>query len=285
MVILISGINGFLGSHLARKLLKLGYKVVGLKRSSSNLHRISDIIDKVKIYDIDIVGLEEPFANQKIDVVINTVTNYGRKKESVYEIVNTNLLFSLRLLEISTFFNTDTLLYKYLNSYSLSKKQFVEWLKVFSHKIKVVNLRLEHMYGVGDDKTKFVSWIIESLLKNKDCINLTKGEQKRDFIYIDDIVNAYIIMLQNFSNFEAFTEFDVGTGEQISVRNFVETIYGKILTKKSIKTALNFGALPYREGEFMDIIEDVKPLYDLGWKPQVSIEEGISKILKEDYGC
>ena len=92
-------------------------------------------------------------------------------------------------------------------------------------------------------------------------------------------------MLQNFSNFEAFTEFDVGTGEQISVRNFVETIYGKILTKKSIKTALNFGALPYREGEFMDIIEDVKPLYDLGWKPQVSIEEGISKILKEDYGC
>lgn len=285
MVILISGINGFLGSHLARKLLKLGYKVVGLKRSSSNLHRISDIVDKVKIYDIDIVGLEEPFANQKIDVVINTVTNYGRKKESVYEIVNTNLLFSLRLLEISTFFNTDTLLYKYLNSYSLSKKQFVEWLKVFSHKIKVVNLRLEHMYGVGDDKTKFVSWIIESLLKNKDCINLTKGEQKRDFIYIDDIVNAYIIMLQNFSNFEAFTEFDVGTGEQISVRNFVETIYGKILTKKSIKTALNFGALPYREGEFMDIIEDVKPLYDLGWKPQVSIEEGISKILKEDYGC
>ena len=61
MVILISGINGFLGSHLARKLLKLGYKVVGLKRSSSNLHRISDIVDKVKIYDIDIVGLEEPF--------------------------------------------------------------------------------------------------------------------------------------------------------------------------------------------------------------------------------
>jgi hypothetical protein len=35
----------------------------------------------------------------------------------------------------------------------------------------------------------------------------------------------------------------------------------------------------------MDIIEDVKPIYDLGWKPQVSIEEGISKILKEDYGC
>lgn len=290
MVILISGINGFLGSHLARKLLKLGYEIVGLKRSSSNLYRISDIVDKVKIYDIDRVGLEEPFANQKIDVVINTVTNYGRNKESVCDIVNANLLFCLKLLETSvlfnadTFFNADTLLYKYLNYYSLSKKQFVEWLHLFSEKIQVINLKLEHMYGVGDDKTKFVSWLIESLLKNQDSINLTKGEQKRDFIYIDDIVNAYIIMLQNFSNFEAFTEFDVGTGEQISVRNFVEIIYGKILTKKSIKTALNFGALPYREGEFMDIIEDVKPLYDLGWKPQVSIEEGISKILKEDYG-
>lgn len=291
MTILISGVNGFLGSHLARRLSGLGYQVIGLKRVSSSMHRILDIVNEIKLYDIDISGLEKPFTDQKIDVVINTVTNYGRNKESVCDIVNTNLLFCLKLLETSvlfntdTFFNTDTLLYKYLNHYSLSKKQFVEWLHLFSEKIQVINLKLEHMYGVGDDKTKFVSWLIESLLKNQDSINLTKGEQKRDFIYIDDIVDAYIIILQNLKNFEGFTEFDIGTGKQISVRNFVEIIYNKIVAKKNIKTALNFGALLYRDGEFMDIIENVEPLYNLGWRPQVSIEDGIMKILKEDYGC
>lgn len=289
MTILISGVNGFLGSHLARRLSGLGYQVVGLKRTSSSTHRILDI-DGIRLYDVDVDGLEKPFTDQKIDIVINTITNYGRNKEYIYDIVSTNLLFCLKLLETSTvfntdvFLNTDTLLHKYLNHYSLSKKQFVEWLHVFSNKIQVVNLKLEHMYGAGDDKTKFVSWIIDGLLDNQDCINLTKGEQKRDFIYIDDIVDAYIIILQSLSNFTTFTEFDIGTGKQISVRKFVDIIYSKIIAKKNIKTILNFGALPYRDGELMDIAENVKPIYDLGWRPQVSLEEGILKILKEDYG-
>ena len=59
-------------------------------------------------------------------------------------------------------------------------------------------------------------------------------------------------------------------------------IYKEISKIKPISTKLNFGAKAYREGEFMEIEENVKPLFDLGWKPKVSIKDGIKKILEEE---
>lgn len=288
MTILLSGATGFLGSHLLKKLIELKYKVVVLKRSISNTWRIDSMMSKFKSYDIDKVGIEKPFEEQKIDVVIHTATNYGRNGGTVSTVVDTNLMFSLKLLEAATFFNTDiffntdTMLYKYLNHYSLSKKQFVEWLKYFSNKIKVVNLKLEHMYGPKDDNTKFVTWIINQMLQNVESIDLTEGKQKRDFIYIDDVVDVYMLMLEKSKNFRAFSEFDVGTGEQIEIKEFVLKVYDIISKIKPIQTKLNFGSIPYREGEFMEIEENLQPLYDLGWKPKVSLEDGIKKILEEE---
>lgn len=285
MTILLTGATGFLGSHILYRLVDLKYNVVILKRSTSNTYRIDSILDKVKSYDIDVVFMEKPFEEQKIDVVIHTVTNYGRNNGTISSIVDTNLVFSLRLLETATFFNTntffntDTLLYKYLNHYSLSKKQFVEWLNYFSDKIKVVNLKLEHMYGPKDDDTKFVTWLINQMLQNVPNIDLTEGKQKRDFIYIDDVVDVYMLMLEKSKDFQAFSEFDVGTGNQIELKEFILKIYDEVQKVKKIDTKLNFGSKAYREGEFMEIEENVKPLYNLGWRPQVSIRDGIKKTL------
>ena len=145
----------------------------------------------------------------------------------------------------------------------------------------MVNLKLEHMYGVQDDDTKFVMWIINQMLNNVKSIDLTKGEQKRDFIYIDDVVEAYLLMLEKCSTFQAFSEFDIGTGNQIRLKEFILKIYQEISNLTPISTQLNFGAKAYRDGEFMEIQENVKPLFDLGWKPKISIENGIRKILKD----
>jgi len=98
MTVLLTGANGFLGSHLLKRLVNKGYNVVILKRSFSNTWRIKSYLDKIKSYDIDIIGIEKPFEEQKIDIVIHTATNYGRKKESVSDVVETNLIFSLKLL-------------------------------------------------------------------------------------------------------------------------------------------------------------------------------------------
>ena len=205
---------------------------------------------------------------------------------SLFEVADTNLLFSMKLLdtalkfETKVFINTDTLLNKEINSYSLSKKQFLEWLQFFSDKIKVINLRFEHMYGPKDDDTKFVTWVIKQLIRNRPNINLTKGEQKRDFIFIDDVVNVFILMLAKIDNFKSFVEFDVGTGEDIELKCFIEKIYHIVCKTKNINSKLNFGANPYRKGEPMVINKNIKPLYELGWKPKQKIEMGINMIIQ-----
>jgi nucleoside-diphosphate-sugar epimerase len=137
------------------------------------------------------------------------------------------------------------------------------------------------MYGPKDDNTKFVTWITNQMLQNVESVDLTEGIQKRDFIYIDDVVDVYLLMLEKSKIFQAFSEFDVGTGDQIELKEFILKIYKEISKIKPISTKLNFGAKAYREGEFMEIEEDVKPLFDLGWKPKISIEDGIKLIIKE----
>ncbi|MDA3835748.1 MAG: NAD-dependent epimerase/dehydratase family protein, partial [Spirochaetales bacterium] len=147
--VLLTGASGFLGSHLLEALLRDGYDVVILKRSTSDVWRIRHLLNRVRSYDVDKVPIGKAFEDQQIDAVIHTACHYGRNSDPISTVVESNLMFGLRLLEVAiffktaTFFNTDTLLQKHLNIYTLSKKQFVEWLLQQSDKIQVVNLKLE----------------------------------------------------------------------------------------------------------------------------------------------
>lgn len=133
--VLLTGATGFLGSHLAKKLLEKGYRVAIFKRSFSDIKRIESIISDLIIYNLDECELDLPFKElNSIDFVIHTATCYGRGKEKPSEILDANICLPLKLLEIlasmkqkaflntDSFFNTDTILYRYLNYYALSKK-------------------------------------------------------------------------------------------------------------------------------------------------------------------
>lgn len=280
--ILLTGATGFLGSNLARKLLASGHRVIVLKRSSSNLDRLASILPGLSCYDV--ADLSAPFKEGKVDAVIHTATCYGRHGETAAEIVEANTAFPLRLLETAshfntdTFFNTDTVLDKHLNGYALSKNHFLEWGKLFAdcQKMRFVNIRLEHMYGPGDDASKFTTHVIKNFLANVAEINLTLGEQKRDFVYIDDVVAAYEILLENAGNqADLFQQYDLGSGKAITIRKFVETVHQ--LTGSS--THLNFGALPYRENEIMHSAANIERLKSLGWHCQTNVAEGIEKTM------
>lgn len=288
--ILLTGATGFLGSHLLEKFFKEGHKIIILKRSFSNTWRINHIFNKIISYDVDKENLETPFKENKIDIVIHTATKYGRKNEKASEILKSNLIFSLELLQVATFYNadtffntdtfsnTDTVLCKYLNYYSLSKKQFVEWTKLFCNKIKIINLKLEHMYGEKDDLTKFIPFIIKQLLMNVEKIKLTKGEQKRDFVYVSDVVNAYYDIFLQVGNFaKDFHEYEIGSGEAIKIKSIVQ-ILKKLTNNKN--TILSFGDLPYRENEIMESKSNIKKIKEeIGWQPQVELKEGLLKII------
>lgn len=286
--ILLTGVSGFLGSHLARALLLAGHEVVAIKRKTSVLRRVESIASKIQFFDIEGLCFDQLFRDSgKIDAIIHTATCYGRNNESVSDIFSANTAFPLRLLDagsragVAVFMNTDTILDKYLNLYALSKNQLLQWGKFFSkhEKIRFANIRLEHFYGADDDATKFTTYIINSCLAHLPELKLTKGEQKRDFIHIEDVVSAYMILLDEMDGFNcSFVEFDVGSGQSISIRQFVETVHH--LT--SSMTNLNFGVLPYRDGEVMHSEADTSQLQTLGWRCHHNIETGLKQVIEQE---
>ena len=290
MKILLTGSTGFLGSHLLEKLVDLNHSVICLKRESSSLKRVEHLNNRATWVDIETTDFNKIFLSNKIDCIVHCATDYGRKKIDPFQTIEANLILPLKLLHASTltpkkdlpvFINTDTVLDKRINHYSLSKDQFVDWLKTYSEKTIVLNLAIEHFYGPMDDESKFTSFIIRELIDNKKkVIDLSEGKQKRDFIYIDDVVEAFIALMDNLNNFnKSFYHFEVGSNDLVTIKEFVKLV--KRLCKNK-NTELNFGALPYRTNEVMLSKTDTAFLRSIGWSPKVSLENGLKQTIKTE---
>jgi nucleoside-diphosphate-sugar epimerase len=286
--ILLTGSTGYLGSYLAKALISQGHKLILLKRKNSSLSRISSIIQMTAVYNIENLDYSILFnTHGKIDAIIHTATCYGRHVENSSEVFEANTGFPLRLMDaanaagVDVFINTDTILDKYVNLYSLSKSQMLEWGKFFCthNKMFFINMRLEHFYGPGDADSKFTTHVMNSCIRNVPELKLTFGEQKRDFIYIDDVVSAYLVILEKLKGFSnLFNEFDVGSGRVLSIREFVEMVH-KITESQ---THLAFGAIPYRVGEMMNSNSNIEPLLELGWFCKTDLNKGL-KLVMEGY--
>lgn len=277
--ILITGINGYLGSHLA-KALSSEYHIIGLEYSTDNLFRIANC--NYKVYAAKDGISDAVFTEQPIDIVVHTATFYGRNNEDYIQMFNTNLHSPLNLLDkaikhgCQLFVNTDTVLDRFVSTYALTKRQFQEWLYLRKNEIKVINMQLEHFYGPGTSPTNFLSYMIDKLKNNEPQIDLTWGEQQRDFIYIDDVVNAYLTVIQKQDQLpDSYSSFQVCTNQLISIKDLMNTL--KELTNSN--SILDFGAVPYRENELMYSETDNSDLIKLGWKPRYTIEEGLKKTI------
>lgn len=283
--VLITGINGFLGSHLAKTLSKQ-YSIIGLELDKKNLHRIAGY--NFKVYSSE-ESIENIFNEVRVTAVIHTATVYRiNGNKSIEHLVNTNVLLPIKLYELAeknncelflntdTFFNNSSYSYSYLSDYTLSKRHALEWLKLIHKRCKLVNMKVFHMYGPDDSSAKFFIQMINALKNNVPDLDLTPGEQIRDFIFIEDVVIAYkTVLARKTSMIESFTEFQVGTSLGTSIKELVLLI--KNLTNSN--TNLNFGALPYRENEHFLAIADNSNLISLGWEPRISLTEGIKLTL------
>jgi CDP-paratose synthetase len=283
MKILITGATGYLGSKLLDALIDTddGHSITIAKRSFSNLYRIEHLLSKIRVFNLDQMSMLELFKAGDFDLILHCATDYGRQDLPRSELIEANLLLPLRLLEMGSklgvkyFINTDTMLDKRVSAYSLSKKQFREWLLHFSGAINATTILLEHFYGPGDNESKFVTYIVKSLLNDIPAIPLTPGDQLRDFMYMDDVVSAFMSILKNLNaKNNGYTEYEVGSGRLISIKEFV-TLAKEISGNK--KTLLDFGAIPYRENETMSVKVNMHPLKRLGWISNVELEEGLRK--------
>jgi nucleoside-diphosphate-sugar epimerase len=285
--VLLTGATGFLGSHILAMLLREGHRVIALTRNASNTHRVAGLLRQcMAIFNIDAGPLATPFETNHIDLIIHCATQYGRKTTDPRELISANLTLPLSLLhhasrhDVTAFINSDTILDMNINAYALSKKQFREWLTFYSNQIQCCNVALEHFYGPKDDQTKFVARIIHDLITEVDAIELTAGHQKRDFVYIDDVVLAFSHIVDTvLQRPKGLHRFEVGTGHTTTIRDFV-TLAAQLTHNR--RTQLLFGKLPYRDNEIMESHVDTASLRELGWQPQVSLVDGLRTTIAEE---
>jgi len=283
--ILITGATGFLGSHLLNNINRKKYNVIILKRSFSDIWRIKNVISQVESYDIDKVDIGRIFNENNIEGIIHIATEYGKKNDNdIIQVSKANIELPSKLLDLGTkygisfFINTHTFWNAKYSLYSATKSAFIEIAKFYtaSYKIKFINLKLEPVYGEKDDFNKFIPFTIKSILEGKE-IKATKGEQRRDFIYVQDVVNAYLKVLDNLRNLdEEFIEFEIGTGNSVTLRDFVSKIEEEINKKANIK----WGEIPYRKNEIFDSkanIEKAKNI--LGWYPKYDVSSGLKRTV------
>ncbi|MEM3431530.1 MAG: NAD(P)-dependent oxidoreductase [Candidatus Micrarchaeia archaeon] len=295
--ILITGANGFVGSHVLENLINDGnYKIGITLRTTSDTWRIKSILsDNIDLFYIDKETLETTFSKFRPDLVIHLASFY-RKKHSlndIEEMINSNITFPTKILEIMVrynirfFINTGTL-FEYLvedkelnanspvspfNLYASSKIAFEDILKFYTkaYDIKAITLKLLAVYGPKDNINKFIPYILNCAIENK-IANISPGEQMWDYIYVKDVARAYKLAIEYIINSkESYNSFIIGSGETHSLKEIVE-----IIKNFNAEFKVNYGAIPYNEPEIYYVKADItKSRNILKWWPKYSLKEGL----------
>jgi CDP-paratose synthetase len=291
MRILLTGASGFLGSALATDLVQAGHQLALLLRPTSKLDRLNDLEQEFDVGRCSTDDEVDAFVTRTMpEIVMHTACAYGRQGERVTQILDANVRFGLLILQTllrnkfpATFISTGTVLMPSVSLYAHSKHQFTEWGRALSLQsmgnLRFVNVQLQHMYGPGDDDSKFTTHVLQNCYQNVPELDLTAGEQRRDFVYIDDVVSAYRILAERREQLADICDIEVGSGVAPTVREFVETAHR--LTNSH--TQLNFGRLPYRPNEAMLCKANIGHMQALGWSPRFDLHAGLQKTIRLEF--
>lgn len=300
--VLVTGATGFIGSHLTRRLLKEGAEVHVLFRKNSNQFRIKDIIGNLIVWYADLTdypSICSCIRDSRPQIVFHLATfrNVERNLELIDPMIDTNIKGTTNLLKaiinekiaIECFINTGTC-EEYgdapvpfredqreipVSPYSTSKVAATYFCQMF-YKIAglpIITLRPFLTYGPFQEIDMFIPSLITHCIQRKD-FPMTEGDQTREFNYVDDVVEAYL--LASICQDAIGEVINIGNGVEYKIRYMAE----KIIEMMENPIKLLIGALPKRPGEtkrFFCNNEKAKKL--LGWLPKVNIEEGLKRTI------
>ena len=298
--VLVTGAAGFIGSHLSRELVRRNAEVFLIDRPGTSITRIEDILDKVRVHYVDITdfsSLKNSIREIRPEKIFHLAAyvDVTRDWNIVDEMINVNIKGTLNLLksldgvDYDCFVNTGTCeeygdnpapfyedqVPNPVSPYSASKVSATMFCQMLHRtmNLPIVTVRPLLTYGPGQESQMLIPSLIKSVLKGK-SFKMTKGEQTRQFNYIDDVVEGFILA---GTTPEAIGEvINLGSGAEYRIKDVAKMILN--LMGNPIK--LEIGALPYRPGETMHFYcSNEKAKKILGWRPMVPLKVGLKRTI------
>lgn len=298
---LITGATGFIGTCLTRFLVENDQDVSLLVRDRALNWRLRDISGKLHIYESDILNpdLEQLIEKIKPNIVFH-LSAYGSlasDKVDINSILDINikglinLINALKRQNLKIFVNTgssseygiknipmkETDVLNPINDYGVSKAAATLYGQkaAIIDSLPIVTYRLFSPYGFFEDKNRLIPSVIYNALKNKP-INLTSPSNVRDFVFIDDVANAYVAAVNGI--IKPGDIFNIGSGQQHSVKEIVDIVMEITGSKSEIKwNALELQKRQIEPKTWRADVEHAKK--DLKWEAKTSLYDGLQKTV------
>jgi UDP-glucose 4-epimerase len=296
---LVTGGAGFIGSHIVDRLIKEGHQAVVVDSLASgkkkNIHR------EARFYKLDILSpkIEKILQKEKPDIISHHAAQRDVRRSVADPLFDAqvNILGILNLLQCAVRVGTKRILFASsggaiygeqqtfpapethpthpISPYGISKLTSEHYLYYYQHVsgISYASLRYSNVYGPRQDpfgEAGVVTIFTQKMLTQEQPVVNGNGEQTRDYIYIDDVVDAHMTLMEE----SAEGIFNVGTGRETTVNQ----LYRALAEITGYKQKPIYG--PEKRGEQTRSVLDYGKLKrTLGWEPQVSVHEGLDRTV------
>ncbi len=290
--VLITGITGYIGSSLARRLLP-DCKIYGLAREPLHLTYLEDIQNQIQFvyYDGTYESMSKALNLSQPDLVYHLAAYYtgAHGKEHTPRLISSNITLGAYLLEAMAgcgcpaLVNVSTVMahyqgedYRPLNLYAATKQAFSDLLAYYTDagQIRAVTLVLSDTYGPNDHRPKILN-LIKNAVQTGERLALSDGRQDYDLVYIDDVTRAFqtagtqLLLNSNWKN----EIFQIRAKEIFTLRETAE----RMLQINQAKLNAGWGERPLPEREIRRAVKVYPVLPD--WEPEVSLEIGLRRLM------
>lgn len=297
---LVTGGAGFIGSHLVDRLVSEDFKVAIIDDLSEG--KLGNLNQAATFYHTDIANsaVDEIFSREQPDIVFHlaarvSVTNSAHNPVDNAEV---NVIGTLKLLDAARrmglekfiFSSTGGAIYGSpeetpcsenspaapISPYGLSKYMAEQYISLFHrlHRLNYTNLRYGNVYGPRQDphgEAGVIAIFIQAMLEGKQPRIFGDGTQERDFVYVDDIVEANMRAVDGGTN----QTLNIGSGEGTTINRIFELLRDLMDYQQEAEHR------PRRPGEVHKISLDCNEALDqLGWSPNFPLAEGLQKTVE-----
>lgn len=307
-VILVTGSAGFIGFHLSRRLLEMGHKVVGVDNLNRyyDVNLKTSRLEILKSFrnfvfhreDIqDLGALKDIFRQSHIDIICNLAAQAGVRYslKDPFSYQKSNLEGFLNLLELAREYRVQNFVYASSSSvygknntppfsvddsvdspislYAATKKANELIAHSYSHlyEIPCTGLRYFTVYGPWGRPDMALFLFTDAILKKKPINVYNYGKMKRDFTFIDDIIDGTIAAIERPAPCEIF---NLGNSESVDLLDFIHVI------EQEIGQEAEKNMLPMQPGDVAETAADIQKSRELlGFDPKISLHEGVRKFI------